>query len=65
MTDALSPLTTVLAATSAKTDQMMQIAMIQQQHAAEQSVVSLLQQAVDSGPAPLPDGQGRQVDVSV
>lgn len=65
MTDALSPLTTAVSMTAVKTEQMMQIAMLQQQQAADQAVVSLIRQAVDNPPAPLPEGQGQRVDVSV
>lgn len=49
----------------AATGQALQVAMVKQQQQADQSVVDLLQQAVDPESSVAPPGQGQHVDIRV
>lgn len=59
--------TTWASAQAAQTGQAMEIAMLRQQAQAEQSLVALLESAVEAAkaPPPAPDGQGQVVDLLV
>lgn len=53
---------TAVAMQQAQTANLMQIAMVRQQHQMEQGIVAMLAEAVESAPPPAPQGQGLVVD---
>lgn len=65
MSESVSLAHSILTLEAANTRQAVQMEIVRQSLQADASVVSLLQDGASQGQAPLPDGQGQQLDVTV